>query len=133
MDRKVNWTTQRRIIFDLIVQSEDHPTANDLMEGLRQHGHQFAYGTVYNSLRYLVDIGMIQELNLGDAANRYDARTEDHIHILCDNCGQISEAAIPLPRQWIEQIAASTAYDVARSDIILHGLCAECRGLSRAE
>lgn len=127
MSKRVNWTTQRRVIFDLVQRADDHPTANDVMERLRGDGHQFAYGTVYNSLRYLVDMGMIRELKLGNAVSRYDARLEDHIHIICDECGQIAEAAASLPTEWIRSIENLTDFAVLHSDVLLHGHCPTCK------
>ncbi|EFU43595.1 ferric uptake regulator, Fur family protein [Paenibacillus vortex V453] len=35
--------------------SHDHPTAADIMNRLVEKGYNLAYGTVYNSLRYLTD------------------------------------------------------------------------------
>ncbi|WP_326492589.1 Fur family transcriptional regulator [Alicyclobacillus dauci] len=110
MSRKVNWTTQRRVIYDLVRESTDHPTANDIMERLRQSGHHFAYGTVYNSLRYLVEMALIRELKLGNAISRYDARIEDHLHVICDVCGKVAEAAIELPADWLESVSKTTHF-----------------------
>ncbi|KPV55330.1 Fur family transcriptional regulator, partial [Paenibacillus sp. A3] len=88
---RLNLTTQRKAILDLVQSCEDHPTAAEIMERLRMNGHQFAYGTVYNSLRYLTDAGLIRELKLGETASRYDGRTEDHYHIVCKKCGRVDE------------------------------------------
>lgn len=55
---KLNLTVQRKAILDVIQQSHDHPAAADIIERLRGKGFNFAYGTVYNSLRYLTDAGL---------------------------------------------------------------------------
>jgi len=127
---KVNWTTQRKVIFDLICASPNHPTANDIMDRLRGTGHQFAYGTVYNSLRYLVDAGLITELKLGDASSRYDGRTEDHLHLRCSQCGRIEEAALDIPSEWLDTVKEQTGFSVQKLDVVLHGLCSACRSHS---
>ncbi|GMA62507.1 transcriptional repressor [Alicyclobacillus fastidiosus] len=127
MNQKINWTTQRRVIYELVRDTTDHPTASDVMEQLRAEGHQFAYGTVYNSLRYLVDMGLVRELKLGNAVSRYDARTEDHLHVICDVCGKVAEAEIDLPTRWLEEIAATTSFQLDSPEILLHGVCPDCR------
>lgn len=127
MNRKVNWTIQRRVIYELVQTATDHPTANDILERLRQGGHQFAYGTVYNSLRYLVEAGLVRELKLGNAVSRYDGRMEDHLHVICDMCGRVTEAAIDLPAGWLQDAAKKTDFHIDSAEIILHGVCQDCQ------
>ena len=124
---KINLTAQRKAIYDIIQRADDHPTAADVIERLRSRGLQFAYGTVYNSLRYLTDHGLIRELKLGEAASRYDARTEDHHHIVCIRCGRVDEVLLETPATWIEQVAAATGYAVHEATVNFEGVCPSCR------
>jgi Fur family transcriptional regulator, peroxide stress response regulator len=126
---KLNLTIQRKSVLDIIQHSHDHPTASDIIERLRKKGHNFAYGTVYNSLRYLTDAGLIRELKLGEAANRYDARIDDHHHIICKQCGRVDEVMTEPPAQWVQDVASETNYDVQFSNVIFEGVCGECRKL----
>ncbi|WP_019536096.1 Fur family transcriptional regulator [Paenibacillus ginsengihumi] len=124
---KINLTTQRKAILDIIQQSHDHPTAAEVIERLREQGRQFAYGTVYNSLRYLTDMGLIRELKLGEAASRYDARTDEHQHIVCRRCGRVDEVLTDIPAAWLEAVARETGYAIDRAQAVVEGVCAECR------
>ncbi|MDO3677605.1 Fur family transcriptional regulator [Paenibacillus ehimensis] len=124
---RLNLTTQRKTILDLIQSCDDHPTAAEIMERLRMNGHQFAYGTVYNSLRYLTDAGLIRELKLGETASRYDGRTEDHYHIVCTKCGRVDEVLSAPPAEWIREVAAKTNYDVHHSQVVFEGVCYSCK------
>lgn len=63
--RNLNLTSQRQAVYDIVRNSHDHPTAAEVMNRLVEQGHNLAYGTVYNSLRYLTDKEMIRELKLG--------------------------------------------------------------------
>lgn len=132
-NRKVNWTTQRRVIYDIVQSSDSHPTANDVMEMLRDSNHQFAYGTIYNSLRYLVDMGLVRELKLGDAVSRYDARIEDHMHLICDVCGCVAETAISLPEEWMQEIEKQTQFHLESPEILLHGVCVNCQSTQKEQ
>ncbi|GGG26349.1 Fur family transcriptional regulator [Paenibacillus abyssi] len=123
---KINLTTQRKAIFEIIQEAHDHPTAGDVIERLRLKGKQYAYGTVYNSLRYLTDSGLIRELKLGETASRYDARTEDHQHIVCTQCGRVDEVMAELPSDWLNQIAQDTGYTVHETQIVIEGVCKSC-------
>ncbi|AFC33900.1 Fur family transcriptional regulator [Paenibacillus mucilaginosus] len=123
---KINWTTQRRAVYEVLQASEDHPTASEVIERLRAKGDQFAYGTVYNSLRYLTDMGLIRELKLGETASRYDARTEDHHHIICQRCGRVDEVMNEIPATWVKEVEQVTGYAVSHAHAVLEGVCAAC-------
>lgn len=119
-------TPQRKAILDVICASSDHPTAADIMDRLRERNCQFAYGTVYNSLKYLTQTGQIRELRVGEAC-RYDARTEKHHHIQCVVCGAVDEVYAEISDSWLKSVAEETGYTVDQEQLLLKGVCASCR------
>ncbi|MGV3486964.1 MAG: Fur family transcriptional regulator [Tuberibacillus sp.] len=127
MSSNIKLTPQRKAIFDCIKKSSDHPTAADIIDRLAKDGYHFAYGTVYNSLKYLTEVGLIHELKLGDAASRYDGNTHDHYHLLCQICGRIDEVDEMLPSQWLDSIEKETNYALRSHQVILKGICPSCR------
>ncbi|WP_419875675.1 Fur family transcriptional regulator [Candidatus Pristimantibacillus sp. PTI5] len=123
---KINLTIQRKEILEVVQHAPDHPTAADVIERLRGKGFNFAYGTVYNSLRYLTDAGLIRELKLGEAVSRYDARTDEHQHIVCTVCGRVDEVLTELPNEWLQKVAAETKYRIEHAQVVIEGVCEEC-------
>lgn len=126
MAERLYMTAQRQAIYEIVKQADDHPTAAEIIERLKHHGHQFAYGTVYNSLRYLTDSGLIRELKLGDAASRYDGEMEDHQHVVCTSCGRVDEVFTALPQAWFDAVRGETRYTLADHQVILTGTCPDC-------
>jgi Fur family peroxide stress response transcriptional regulator len=124
---KLNLTTQRKAVFDMVREDESHPTAAEIIERLRTKGYNFAYATVYNSLRYLTDNGLIRELKLGETASRYDARTDDHHHIVCSTCGRVDEVLTETPDFWMKSVADETAYTIQAAHVIFEGVCPACK------
>lgn len=125
--RNLNLTSQRQAVYDIVRNSHDHPTAADVMNRLVEQGQNLAYGTVYNSLRYLADKQLIRELKLGEAASRYDARMDDHQHILCEVCGAVDEVTSHVPKAWIDEVAADTGYSITHAHVVFGGVCPNCR------
>ncbi len=123
---KINLTVQRKAVYDIVTESSDHPSAADIIERLRERGFHFAYGTVYNSLRYLSDAGLIRELKLGEAVSRYDSTTDEHYHIVCTKCGAVDEVFLELPEEWLAAVAARTGYSVSHAGVVLEGVCGKC-------
>ncbi|CAM3919632.1 transcriptional repressor [Cohnella lubricantis] len=124
-------TAPRKLILDIVSESHDHPTASDIIDRLKHQGQTVAYATVYNSLRYLTDNGMIRELKLEGDASRYDARTEDHHHIVCTSCGRVDEILTGSPKNWLQEIEAETGYTITEEQLLFKGVCAECRTLNK--
>lgn len=125
--KALNLTTQRQAVYDVVRQAHDHPTAAEVMNRLVEKGYNFAYGTVYNSLRYLVDKEMIRELKLGEAASRYDAKLDEHQHILCEVCGRVDEVMTQVPADWSLAVAVETGYEVHHAHVVFGGVCGECQ------
>lgn len=125
--KTLNLTSQRKAVYDILLQSHDHPTAAEVMNRLVEQGHNLAYGTVYNSLRYLSDKQMIRELKLGEAASRYDARMDDHQHIMCEECGKVDEVLTHVPQEWIDTVAKETGYTIGHAHVVFGGICPDCK------
>ncbi|NGM82214.1 transcriptional repressor [Paenibacillus sp. 7124] len=125
--RHLNLTSQRQAVYDIVRESHDHPTAADVMNRLVEKGQNLAYGTVYNSLRYLADKQLIRELKLGEAASRYDARMDDHQHIICEVCGAVDEVMSHVPAGWLEEVAKETGYSIGHAHVVFGGVCSACR------
>ncbi len=131
MSSKLNLTVQRETIYDIVKNSINHPTAADIMDALRERGHQFAYGTVYNSLKYLTDAGLIRELKLGDSASRYDGQLSDHNHIICRVCGRVDEVFATPPDPWIGTVERETGYKIHNHQTVFTGICPSCQAEGR--
>ncbi|WP_442602193.1 Fur family transcriptional regulator [Paenibacillus sp. KN14-4R] len=127
MTRKGLLTPQRKAIYEIVASAKDHPTAADVIERLRMGGHNFAYATVYNSLRYLTEAGMVRELKLEGDASRYDGHMDEHQHIICRICGKVDEVYAHVPEDWVNTVAADTGYKIEEEHIVFKGVCSQCQ------
>ena len=119
-------TKQRQAVLRVIRESDGHLTANEVFEDARRVLSGISFATVYNSLRYLKNEGLISEVRLGKAAARYDRNLERHDHAVCDRCGKHVDLELRIPGQLIEKAAAVSMFEVASIELILRGLCPEC-------
>ncbi|MCL6457527.1 MAG: transcriptional repressor [Gorillibacterium sp.] len=125
--RKGTLTTPRKTILEIVSLSSDHPSAADVIDRLKARGCCFAYATVYNSLRFLTQEGLLREVKLEGAASRYDARVEEHQHIICTSCGKVGEVFVGPPIEWLNRIAAETGYRIDKQEFLFKGVCPACR------
>ena len=120
-------TRQRRVVLEAVQSSEEHPTAGEVYEAARKLLPTISYATVYNSLRYLKDAGLVREITFGHAASRYDRETERHDHAICKNCGKLVDFDLPEAAKLMLEAAEHSRFEPESIHLTLVGLCPDCR------
>ncbi len=92
IDAGVQPTAQRIAICRYILSEADHPTADEIKKWADRYFPKMSLATVYNTLKVLVDAGIIQEFKLPHSDSTvYDCNTDVHYHFLDENTGQLHE------------------------------------------
>ena len=120
-------TGQRAAVFDYLSRVEHHPTAEEVFRHVRRKLPRISLATVYKNLEALVACGAITRLTYGDAAARYDIRTDHHYHTRCLNCGGLWDLDAARGARLLEQIKPHPGFEVRDYRLELLGLCANCR------
>ena len=120
-------TPQRDAVLQVILAREDHPTANEIFEAARQRLPTISYATVYNSLRYLKEAGLVHEIKFGDSASRYDRETDRHDHAICNSCGKLVDFDLPQTAELMQAAARKSRFKPESVHLTLRGLCVDCR------
>jgi Fur family transcriptional regulator, peroxide stress response regulator len=84
LSRGVKPTAQRVVITDYLLQTDSHPTADEVLSAVAQRlPVPLSRATVYNTLNMLVQAGVIQEVYTEPGGSaRYDANMEQHHHFV---------------------------------------------------
>jgi Fe2+ or Zn2+ uptake regulation protein len=120
-------TRQRDAVLQVIRAREDHPTANEIFQAARVHLPTISFATVYNSLRFLKEAGLVHEIKFGDGASRYDRETERHDHAICNDCGKLVDFDLPQAVELMQAAARKSKFKPASVHLTLRGVCPECR------
>lgn len=80
-------THQRLEIFREVAQTGDHPDAEMVFKGVRERIPTVSLDTVYRTLWWLKDLGLIKTLGPPRARARFDANLGRHHHFICTHCG----------------------------------------------
>ena len=119
-------TKQRQSVLQVIRESDKHLTANEVFDDARRLLPSISFATVYNSLRYLKQEGLIGEIRFGTGARLYDRKLSRHDHAICDDCGKLVDLEIPLPSGLLQEAADRSKFKATSIELTLRGLCPEC-------
>jgi Fur family transcriptional regulator, peroxide stress response regulator len=122
-DKGISPSLQRMMIYGYIVNSQDHPTSEDIYQGLCDEIPTLSRTTVYNALKLFVRKGLVCKMSISGNEIRYEGKLGFHAHFRCNKCGRIYD--IPYSRDDIK-IEETDGHTVESIELILRGLCRDC-------
>lgn len=84
-------TPQRIAILDAVIKLNNHPTAEMIIDYIRQNHPNIATGTVYKVLEALVETKIINKVKSSQDIMRYDAELEKHHHLYSSTSERIED------------------------------------------
>jgi Fur family peroxide stress response transcriptional regulator len=120
-------TRQREAVLQVVRESEEHLTASEIFALARMLLPTLSYATVYNSLRYLKDTGLVREISFGNGASRYDRETDRHDHAICTSCGKLVDFDLSATVELMRAAARRTRFKPESVHLTLRGVCPDCR------
>src|SRR5512140_1394755 len=121
-------TPQRELIFRSFFELGKHVSVDELYERVHQKDRSIGYSTVWRNLKVICQVGLAEEVNLGDGITRYDRVTrQPHGHLFCQNCKRLIEFDMV---QLVPQLVTISEGQLFRGDsfkIEITGLCESCQ------
>jgi Fur family transcriptional regulator, ferric uptake regulator len=125
------YTSGRRAIVELLVSARHPVSISEIAERLPELPRSSAY-------RHLTDLqaaGMIRRVAASDEFTRFELAedlTEHHHHLLCVNCGTVTDVTLPagLEQQVsgaVSDLAAAAGFQPQSHRLDILGLCAACQ------
>jgi Fur family ferric uptake transcriptional regulator len=120
-------TAQRRLLLELIRDSEGHLDAKELYQRARARDKSIGPATVYRNLNLFKQLGLIDERRLGKVCCYYEIKkSSEHHHLVCQKCGKIIEFQNPYFQQLIETVQREQGFKVTKAELCLEGYCEHC-------
>ncbi len=126
-------TIQRRAILENLADRNDHPTADQIYESVKDQIKGVSRTTVYRVLETLVDIGAARKISNPESKARFDADTSRHHHLTCIDCGVVIDIHdrelndIPLPECFKSEL------EFVDYSINFAGRCTRCRDAKKMD
>ncbi|MGB3919966.1 Fur family transcriptional regulator [Methanothrix sp.] len=119
-------TPQRIAISRYILRNHEHPTAQRTYQEIKRTHPTVSLATIYTTIKILKETGLICELNLPQSQTRYDPNTEPHVHLICLQCGSITDWMDPIMQKLVRNISRKANFTVIGSSFDLEGVCESC-------
>src|SRR5437762_2108264 len=105
-------TDQRRLIVETFFHAENHVSIEELLGQVRAQDPRVGYATVYRTLKLLTECGVAYERRFGDGLTRYELAddTNHHDHLICVDCGNITEFEEPRIEAIQEEVAVKAGF-----------------------
>jgi Fe2+ or Zn2+ uptake regulation protein len=128
VDRGLRLTPQREVLLRALSEAMGHPTADDMVQRVREVLPTVSHATVYRNLQGLVREGLIGTLEVAGTAVQFEVNPEDHHHFVCRRCGHVWDVYLSsLDVRINRRRSKLNGLKVERRDVQLHGVCAGCR------
>jgi Fe2+ or Zn2+ uptake regulation protein len=121
-------TAQRAAVYNSLGHSEQHPTAEEVYQGVKATIPKISLATVYKALETLVACGLATRLSATDGRARYDARRDHHYHLRCLRSGTVQDLATPYDPDLIVKLDPTLTRDLERKGFRMTGYRLELVG-----
>jgi Fur family peroxide stress response transcriptional regulator len=120
------FTHQRMEIFREVAQTGEHPDADRVFQGVRKRIPMVSLDTVYRTLWWLKDLGLITTLGPPRERARFDANLSRHHHFVCVHCGlTLDFYSDKFDKLTLPKSIQSVGY-VKTTQVEVKGVCLKC-------
>lgn len=126
-EKKLKLTPQRLAVYKYLISTNEHPSAETIYSTLQSEYPTMSLATVYKSLKTLFEVGLIQELNVGEGSFRYDAKIDSHPHIQCIYCSKVEDFNSLDLNSLNEEAQKHTSFQVLSNKVYFYGVCSNCK------
>ena len=123
--KQVRHSDTRDIIYDYLYNTKAHPSAEMIYNDLKPVLPKLSLKTVYTNLRFFEEHGKVIRVATVKGADRYDAHCEEHVHLVCDECGAVIDIMDADIRK-AKKACQAQKVKIKRIQIVLHGTCENC-------
>src|SRR5437763_3849291 len=130
--KRLRVTAQRQAIIETAFGTQQHFTAEQLLEWSRQRDQSVSRATVYRTLPLLTESGLVREMDFGKDHKFYDpnyAEHPHHNHIICQDCEKIVEFESEKIEKLETEISQKLGFELKMQRLQISARCEELKKL----
>jgi len=121
-------TSQRDLIWGLLLHSKGHPSVEEIRDQLLDKGRRIGIATIYRTLKILLAAGMVRQSKLA-GLTRYEAveKEPNHLHFICNTCKRTLEFPSTPIEGLIRGVTSEYGFTERYSRYMIFGVCKACQ------
>jgi Fur family ferric uptake transcriptional regulator len=127
-------TSQRDLILDVFLDTEEHVSSEDLYHLVKAKDATVGFTTVYRTLKLFKECGLARELEFHDGRMLYEHeyKHKHHDHLICTHCGALIEFYSEEIERLQDAIVRRYAFKPLHHSHRIFGICANCQKAEKA-
>ena len=117
-------TRQRQLVYNIVHESCEHLTAEQVYTLAKAQMPSIVMATVYNNLNALTETGELRRVSIHGEPDRFDRPEIPHEHLKCDVCGNVCDLMVG---DMHERLVEWSGVDITDYELNLHYICDKCR------
>ena len=120
---------QKDYILKILYFSKEHLTAEEISNKIKKNYNvSIGIATVYRAMKFLNEMKLVNQLDIGDGVVRYELSiTEHHDHLICTSCGIIVEFSDDLIELNQIKVAEKNNFILKEHVMTIYGVCETCQ------
>lgn len=116
-----------KILHILETAGSEHLSAEEIYKKLLDQNNDVGLATVYRVLTQFETAGLVIRHHFVDGRSVFELdQGEHHDHLVCINCGKVTEFVDPIIEQRQAMIAKENEFQMTDHSLYIYGLCAVC-------
>lgn len=120
-------TPQRIAIFQEVLKSKEHPSADAIYRRLKKKHPNLSFDTVNRTLLTFAEIGLIQIVEGSGDVRRFDPTITNHHHLRCRRCGKIMDFYSEEYNNLKVPDEIKNEFEISNIRVIVEGVCKKCK------
>ncbi len=118
-DHGIQPSAQRVAVAEYVLQTDQHPSAEEVWTQVRTCFPHLSRATVYNTLNLFVKKGLLRPLSLTEGRVVFDPNTADHHHFIDEESGKIYD--VPWEAVTVSRVPKLEGFQVHQYQVVMRG------------
>ncbi len=129
-EKKMRPSYQRIRILQHLTTHQNHPSADEIYQALKDDIPALSKSTVYKTLLAFEEAGLVKAISYDGTSDRFDLKEHNHSHFQCKVCNRLYDFDIDLQHA---QTQGLQAHHVTERTALFKGICQTCLAKNNPE
>lgn len=126
------YTGQRATVYEVFLEHlNSHMTTEEVFKYVEKKDPEIGIATVYRTVQLFHKLGILDQITFDDNITRYEVRASNrghrHHHLICVNCGKVTEVKIDGLDELEKEIEEQENFKIIDHNLKFIGYCEDCR------